>query len=300
MMRSSHEHRPGFTLIEVLIAITILAFLVVVLASLVSGVSRAWTQGEQQVSQFQDGRAILELISRELSQAAISPSLQFVHDPDLNRTPQRGNSDCIFWIGPGPSTASGSLSEIGYYLSDNFELKRFYVPPTDGTNYAVFTAGYQPTDTGALWVTNFIRNSSLVTTVSGGVLGFWARCLDVNGQAIPWLASAPPRFNSAAHFQPAIPSQLDSFKYTSSSTARANLLPNTIELTVITLDPHTFGRNPPLPNLPPDASDSGSPAVTGPNDVPAAIAYYQQKLINWNIKTARTFTTRVRLVNALR
>src|SRR3954462_10748472 len=99
------KRADGFTLLELLIAFSILAFLVVLLASLVSGVNRAWTSGEQQVSEFQDGRAILELIGRELSQAAISPALQFVHDPDLNRASQRSNSDCIFWQGPGQSTS---------------------------------------------------------------------------------------------------------------------------------------------------------------------------------------------------
>src|SRR3954464_11198101 len=66
----------GLTLVELLVAFAILTFLVVLLASLVSGVNRAWTAGEQQVSEFQDGRAILELIGREVSQATISPALQ--------------------------------------------------------------------------------------------------------------------------------------------------------------------------------------------------------------------------------
>src|SRR3954471_22854160 len=245
-MRRPNRNAGGSTLIELLIAFAILAFLVVLLASLVSGVNRAWTAGEQQVSEFQDGRAILELIGREVSQATISPSLQFVHDPDLNGASQRSNSDCIFWQGPGPSTSAGSLAEIGYYLSDNYELKRFYVPPTDATNYQIFTAPNQPTDTSSPWLTNFIKTTpTLSSTVTGGVLAFWARCLDINGDPIPWLATAPARFNSAAHFQPAIPGQTTSFRYTNvTNTIRANVLPSTVELVIVTLDPRTFRRNP--------------------------------------------------------
>lgn len=281
--------QSGFTLIELLIGFAILSFLVILLASLVSGISRAWTAGERQVSEFQDGRAILELIGRELSQAAISPNLQFVHDPDLNGTPQRANSDCIFWQSPGASTNAGNLSEIGYYLGDNYELKRFYVPPSDPTNYQIFTSPNQPTDTASPWLTKFVTKSSLSTTVTGGVLAFWARCLDVNGDAIPWLASAPPRFNSAAHFQPAIPGQSNSFKYTNAgSTVRANLLPSAVELVVITLDAQSFRRNPTIPGL---------PVENGPNDLPSVRDTFSQQLISNNVTTARTFATRIRLMN---
>jgi type II secretory pathway pseudopilin PulG len=281
----------GFTLVELLISFGILAFLVILLASLVSGVSRAWTSGEQQVSEFQDGRAILELVGREVSQAAISPTLQFVQDPDLSGTAQRANSDCIFWQGPGQSTTSGNLSEIGYYLSDNYELKRFYVAPSDTTNYQIFTPSNQPTDTTSPWLTKFVTNSNLSTAVTGGVLAFWARCLDINGEPIPWLATAPPRFNSAAHFQPAIPGQLSSFKYTNAAnTARANLLPSTIELTIVTLDAQSFRRNPTIPAL---------PAQSSPDDLPNVRDTFNQQLISNNVKNARTFATRVRLANGV-
>jgi type II secretory pathway component PulJ len=290
MRPTFRQRRAGFSLVEIMIAFAILTFLVILLSSLVGAVNRAWTAGEQQVSEFQDGRAILELIGRELSQAAISPNLQFVHDPDLNGIPQRANSDCIFWQGPGPTTTSGNLSEIGYYLSDNYELKRFYVPPSDATNYQIFTAPNQPTDTASPWLTNFVTNSALSTTVTGGVLAFWARCLDVNGDPIPWLASAPPRFNSAAHFQPAIAGQPNSLIYTDpTSTVPANLLPTTVELVVVTLDPQSFRRQPNIPAL---------TAQNGPNDFYTVRDTFNQQLISNNVKNARTFSTRVRLLNS--
>src|SRR3954462_7645328 len=128
-MTIRHKIARAFTLVEVLIATVILSVLVLLLTSLLSAVHRTWIAGEQQVSEFQDGRAICELISRELSQAVISPSLQFVQNPSLpSSLGQRPNSDSIFWQVPGASTTSGNLAEVGYYLTADFELKRFYVP----------------------------------------------------------------------------------------------------------------------------------------------------------------------------
>jgi prepilin-type N-terminal cleavage/methylation domain-containing protein len=307
-VRTCRKQRlPGFSLIELLIATVILSALVVLLGSLLSTVGRAWTRGEQQTSEFQDGRAVLELIGRELAQAVISPNVQFIHDPSLSGIPQRANSDCIFWAAPTNSTVAGSLAEVGYYLSENytnnsgadvFQLKRFFVPPNDATNYQIFTSPNQPSDTGAPWVSNFITNQNLSTTVANGVLAFWARCLDRNGDPIPWPpagANAGGRFNSAAHFQPATAypgptaSPSPAFKYTNAATtARANVLPTTVELAIVTLDPKTFARNPNIPPL---------PSQNSPDDFSNVRDTFNQQLVTNNIKTARTFTTRVRLLN---
>jgi prepilin-type N-terminal cleavage/methylation domain-containing protein len=285
----------GFTLVELLIATAILSFLALVLTSLLSGVNRAWVSGEQQVSEFQDGRAILELISRELSQAVISPNLQFVQNPTLPAgLNQRANSDSIFWQAPATSTTSGNLAEIGYYLTDSYELRRFFVAPTDAANYQIFTSPNQPTDNSAPWATSFV-SANLSTPLSSGVLAFWVRCFDGNGDLIPWLSSnvggvGPLKFNSAAHFQPAIPGQKSSFNYTNASTtARANLLPAAVELTIVTLDPQTFRRNPQIP---------AQSAQSVPDDLSSVRDSFNQQLVSNNIKNAHTFSVRVKLANS--
>jgi hypothetical protein len=290
----AHKVR-AFSLVEVLIATAILSALVLLLTSLISGVNRVWIAGEQQVSEFQDGRAICELISRELSQAIISPNLQIVQNPALPAgLNQRTNSDTVFWQAPATSTASGNVAEIGYYLTDNYELRRFFVPP-DNAKYAIFTNG--PTDTSAPWITTTFTKAEFnaaCSVVSQGVLAFWVRCFDRNGDLIPWIppgaGAAPLKFNSAAHFQPAIAGQGASFKYTSAATARANLLPSAVELTIVTLDPQTFRRNPIIP---------AQNAQSAPDDLASVTALFNQQLINSNIKTARTFTARVKLTNSI-
>ena len=291
----------AFTLVELLIAMTILALLAILLVSLLGGVNRAWVSGEQQAETFQDGRAVLELMSRELAQTVISPRLQFVQNPTLTGITQRANSGSLFWQAGLASTNSGNLSEVGYYLSENttqhtFQLNRFFVPPTDATNYQIFTNS--PNDRNALWVTNFVAVPGLNTLVSDSVVAFWARCLDLNGDPIPWISSlttsngdtgaAPLQFNSAGHFQPAILGQSTSFKYTSAaSAAQAHLLPTTVELTIITVDSKTMQRS--------RASVPALPALTKAQDIPNAITTFNQNLIANNIRAARTFSTRVTL-----
>jgi len=301
-MTISKRAPGGFTLLELLIAFGILAFLIILLSSLVSGVQRAWTAGEQQTSEFQDGRAILELIGRELSQAVISPSLQLIHDPSLPPgLKQRANSDSLFFLAPSTNTSSGDLAEIGYYLvedhslsgGDAYQLRRFFVSPSDGTNYQIFSPANRPTDNSAPWVTSFVANSTS-SIISTGVLAVWIRCIDSNGDAIPWLSAnaigvGPLRYNSAAHFQPAIPGQSNSFKYTNAAnTAQGNLLPTSVELVIVTLDPQSFRKNPTIPSIPSQANES---------DLPNVRDTFNQQLISNNVKNARTFATRVRLLN---
>ena len=89
------------------------------------------------------------------------------------------------------------------------------------------------------------------------------------------------KFNSAAHFQPAAMGQSGSFKYTNaSSTARANLLPASVELTIATLDAPSFRRQLNIP---------AQYAQSNPDDLPTQTSGFNQALLNANIKDARTF-----------
>lgn len=324
----------GFSLVEVLIAITILSFLVVLLSLLVSGVSRAWTSGDQQAETFQNGRAILDLISRDLSQAVISPRLQCIQNPGsldtllTGSTTQVVNSDAIFLQTISSSDPLGNVNEVGYYLThrtdsagnDHFELKRLFVPPTDPSQpagtiqpnpaYHIYDSPspvvYNTSATSIMppWInlngTTFSGSTRkdfeyFSSTVSDGVIGLWIRCLDGNGDPIPWLSgadgnTAPIKFNSTAHFQPSIPGQAASFKYTSpTTTAQASLLPPVAEITVITLDSRAFGRRPAIPSI---------PASANPAEVPAKITAMNQSLLGQKITSARIFSGKVILKNA--
>lgn len=293
----------AFTLVELLVAMAVLSVLAVFLSLLLGGVSRAWTSGEQQVESFQNGRAILDLMTREVAQAAISPRLQLIQNPVLpSGAGQRANSDSLFWQAPLSTTASGSLSEIGYFLNDAYELKRFFVPPTS-PDYAIYSN--PPTATAAPWLTtpfpSITEFDAVTSTISRGVLAVWIRCIGVNGVAVPWFNIRSPeapsgsriRYNSAGRFQPAIAAQTpppgsSSWPYTASTTVQAHRLPKGIEITVVTLDRRTLQRNPAIPSI---------PASADPDQIRGAIGTFNDQLVAAGVSTARTFTTQVNLAN---
>lgn len=269
----------------------ILVFLLVILTSLLGTVSRAWNSSEQQVGTFQDGRAILDIIGRELSQAAISPSLQFVATSRLANS--RTNSDSIFWQAPltyrvsGSATPITNICEVGYYIDSSYNLKRFFIQPAD-SNFRIYSG--TPSDSGASWVTGYMTTTGVSNIISTGVVAFWIRCLDSNGDPIPWVSSSF-HFNSAAHFQQAILGSSNSFKYTASSTAAANLLPTAVELTLVLVDDKTLRKNLTIPAM---------PTVSAPAGVPTAIANFNNTLITNRISAARTFTAQIAIPNSFR
>ncbi len=348
-MRFAHNFRRAFTLVELLVSMVVLSIIIAAIAGLSNSTAQIWSSGERTVENNQTGRAVLEIIARELSQAVMSSRLPFVQNPTLpasanQRTSNGIVSDTIFWVAPLTSTSGGDLCEVGYYLTDTFELKRFFVPPSEANNYKVLTAtpiDYTPRPTGsgsgtnghpsaALWATNFVtvsdsNNRPVSNTVAGGVLNFFIRCLDINGDPIPWL-STTLKYNSAEPMHPATPgsrntstdnlSNPSSFTYTyfnagnpndPQNTVPAHVLPYAVELTLVTADLKTLRRLgasavPATPAIPATyTQQSGYPPnvlPAAPLAIPGNIAQFVQKAREAGFKDARSFSTIVPLQNA--
>ena len=342
----------AFTLIELLVSLTVVAFIVVMVTNLSSSTMQIWSGGERAVENNQTGRAVLEIVARELSQAVVSSKLPFVQDPVLPSDANQRPSNSIFWVAPLSSTNGGDLCEVGYYLTSTFELKRFFVPPSDAANYKVLTAmptnnnyALRPTGSSgndndhtkaARWASEFVtakdaNGRSVSNTVASGVLNFFVRCLDINGDPIPWLDTGL-KYNSAEPMRPATPgvrnstavngSNPSSFTYTyfnannvasdtnagdAQNTACAHLLPYAVELTLVTTDPKSLQRlgaaavpsNPALGGT--YSQRAGYPPgvlPTAPLSVPGNVALFMQQAQAAGFRDARCFSTTVRLRNA--
>ena len=216
MNETSHSRR-AFTLLELLVSITVLLMLAGFVTAIVGAVNRTWAAGEQRVEVYQNGRAILDQMARDLGPALTSPSLQTVQNVTTSallagsNTVQVTNSDNLFWQAPGTANTFGNIYEVGYVLVKttnttpvDYQLKRFYVAPN--TRYPT---PYPPPDAStrtfqiydmpfsavtAPWLTNMtaanFQGTANLTTLSEGVLGLWVRFLDRNGDPVPWLTGS--------------------------------------------------------------------------------------------------------------
>lgn len=335
---AAHGNSPrAFTLLEMLVAMAVFVILMGFLTFMVSGVQKAWVQGDQKVEIYQGGRAALELFARELSTAVVSEKMQFVQTPGLSTNVAKlaTNSPSLFWMAPGQSTSKGNLCEVGYYLTRDegagtHQLNRFYLKPDNTNSYYLGTNSYvlqaaasmRPWSFAneALWITTLSPQAfdpadptTAVSVVAEGVIAMWIRCLDSAGNPIPWLFEvptydcAPIQFNSGACFQMTsanapfsgastnFANTEKTFQYTAGpttsalQTSAANSLPAFVEITLIMVDSRTLQKKPAVPSM---------PAATTATDVPTQIQAFHQALSDAGIRTARTLTTKVKLMNA--
>jgi len=80
-------HRPGtaFTLVELVVAMSVLFVLMVILVQLTNGTSRIWSQTTGNIEQFKEAREAFESMTRRLSQATLNTYWDY-HYPKDDKT----------------------------------------------------------------------------------------------------------------------------------------------------------------------------------------------------------------------
>ncbi|MFZ4775068.1 MAG: Verru_Chthon cassette protein C [Terrimicrobiaceae bacterium] len=129
------RRRGAFTLLELLVSVSVLAILLVVVAQAVSGTGAVWKRTSNKGEQFREGRAAIESISRTLSQATLNPYW------DYQRTsvtaPPTGyirQSELRFLSGPASALGLGA---------NRFSHGVFFQAPLGLTSTPATTAGLQ-------------------------------------------------------------------------------------------------------------------------------------------------------------
>ncbi|MDW8344755.1 MAG: prepilin-type N-terminal cleavage/methylation domain-containing protein [Verrucomicrobiae bacterium] len=164
--RQGQPRRAGFTLVELLAAIAIMAILMAAIFGVHTQVARAWQLAERRTEVFQQGRLIMEMITRELENAMAGPAgsgpgvITFLgyenattipgsSSADLAATPPNDQLFFVSSTGDSVNDPTGDLSEFGYmvvFVRDDhatmrrrhYYLLRHYEPPT--TNNAANAA----------------------------------------------------------------------------------------------------------------------------------------------------------------
>lgn len=78
--RSSLGAHNAFTLVEVLLSTTVLAILMVLVASVISSAQKAWTRTSGSVSQFREARKAFDTIKRYVGQATLNTYMRYSYD----------------------------------------------------------------------------------------------------------------------------------------------------------------------------------------------------------------------------
>ena len=83
--RSSTGTGAGFTLVELLVSMSILSILLLLLTQLLDQVQRTWKYSESRVSQFREAGVAFDVITKNLAQASLHNYFEVPVDPKTNR-----------------------------------------------------------------------------------------------------------------------------------------------------------------------------------------------------------------------
>ncbi|MBE7496322.1 MAG: Verru_Chthon cassette protein C [Verrucomicrobiaceae bacterium] len=182
-------NRAGFTLVELMVSVTVLVILMLIVANFVSLVQRTWVRSNSRVSQFREARIAFDLLTRNLSQATLNTYWE-------NEFENLGND-----------SAGQVITKAKNYIRQS-ELQ-FVCGPTVGTN-GLFQAGAATDFPGhgvffqaPLGVTSLVASSNsnaadtenLVNLMCGrGYFVEWGSDESFRPAFLSQLQTVPPRF----------------------------------------------------------------------------------------------------------
>lgn len=307
---------PGFTLVELMVAMVIFLVMLGFFGRILSSVYDTWDASKREADVSQNARAILNLIERDLSTAVVSGVLQFGQNPvldpaqmplDPSNFPERQITDSMFWWMPTTQTESNGICPVGWYLSEGMDARNRKICQLRRYSAPAFRYNAVGNEVGKIyWLQSSLDKPVSIAPDSRvlceSVLGFWVECLDRSGSVIPGHSSiAPLQYNSAASFQMSAPGlhlapQSLTFQYTDPATTnRADLLPAAVRVTLLVTDEATLGRHP-LSNSPPSRGAGITYAETQ-TEVARLAADYRKTLADQGI-WSKLFSTTVKLANA--
>ena len=170
------KRMPGFTLVELLVALAVTVVLVLILASLVTATLAVWMRGRNRLDTYATARQVLGRISDEVRGAIASSSMsggqiQFVENANLGAVPSPapGAAENVFFVAPYPNLGGGDLCVISYALdSSTRQLKRAFISSDPAFNASSSTARYQ--------LSGYTFASSDWHVIADGVLQFELQC----------------------------------------------------------------------------------------------------------------------------
>ena len=150
---SPFPHRHGFTLVEMLVAVSILSFMLVMMSQMIGSAQLAFRLAQNRIDNFTRARSMLDLIANDLQRAVFRGDLPI--------------------FGTGVPSATGTATNSGlYYFTNTKFINAFYtrMPAASGTSSQV-------------------RDVSLVSYALTGTTGEDKTVLQRSDLNVPWTGS---------------------------------------------------------------------------------------------------------------
>ena len=203
-----HSTSKGFSLVELLVALTVLSIMVIALATAMGYVSRLWLSGTGAMDNFTKGRLVLNLLDRDIQMMVLRRDMAAFVD-------ENGSSACAFYTNvQGDSTANPTntraLSVVKYLLATGSTT-----PSTPATllrvNYGMNFSSASPVSplilasnsaTGSL--TQLLTGTTTTDTVFTGIVRFQIQFIDGSGTILtpPYTYSSTPPASSSPPIAP--------------------------------------------------------------------------------------------------
>lgn len=208
-LRAIKSSRSGFTLIEVLVATSILTVLVLAYCAMANSTSKIWLAGSGHIERRRNLRAIGEFVASDMRAALLpvqgksdnKPNLQFLLNPPALKS-KYPYHDCAFWQAPiATEMTLGDIAEVGYFVQwDSLEespagkLCRFFVNPSTGGSgsAATLNPNFLIFKDLSSWVTPELvktvapadKENAYLGLFTENVLGLWLQPYDLNGVSL--------------------------------------------------------------------------------------------------------------------
>ncbi|MCK5594681.1 prepilin-type N-terminal cleavage/methylation domain-containing protein [bacterium] len=144
----------AFTLIEIMISTLVLALLITGIYSIFKGGTDSWTKGNVRMERYQNARAILGMMSREISCAMVNEARKIymlgLNDETAAWIKTGSTRDELFFVAPiystsnliDPSnTTASDMCELGYWIRGDTEIMRHYAVGTSNKIDFVYDTG---------------------------------------------------------------------------------------------------------------------------------------------------------------
>ena len=168
----------GFTLLELLASMAILALIAAILFAAFDQASRGWQRAENRVETFTQARAALDLMAKDISQAIATTNISFL-----------GSKTNVAFVAPVSTDTNDivDLLEVVYLINNGGYLERRISAFRDGPAYWDF---YSPPAQG--WP----DTTSVTTTVADNIVSLRFDYLGTNGVFVSAFSPLSPWWNS--------------------------------------------------------------------------------------------------------